>query len=155
MLSFRLSRPTRFRWSAFPILLLPLGGFALGACAQKSATGDPRVTVIRDDRAPPQGGIAPDKEQEILLVLQQRQVSTSKCYQDVLNQKQDRSFAGSMKVVIGIGTGGDARDVRVVGGTLTDSEVAGCLIETIKAFEFPKLDHPGEVQYEFQFRPAY
>jgi hypothetical protein len=146
----------RPRWSAFPVLLLSLAAAAVGACARTTASGDPRVTVIgRDERAAPQGGIAPDKEQEILLVLQQRQVSTSKCYQDVLNQKQDRSFAGSMKVLIGIGTTGQASDVRVVGGTLTDQEVAGCLIETIKAFEFPKLEQAGEVQYEFQFRPAY
>ena len=146
------SRP---RCSAFPMLLLSLMA-AVGACARTTASGDPRVTVIgRDDRAPPQGGIAPDKEQEILLVLQQRQTSTSKCYQDVLNQKQDRAFAGTMKVLIGIGTAGQASDVRIVGGTLNDQEVAGCLIETIKAFEFPKLDQAGEVQYEFQFRPAY
>ena len=144
---------TRF---ALPMLLLSVAAGGLAACAQQTASGDPRVTVLgRDDRAPPQGGIAPDKEQEILLVLQQRQVSTSKCYQDVLNQKQDRKFAGSMKVLIGIGTTGEARDVRVVGGTLSDPEVAGCLIDTIKTFEFPKLDQAGEVQYEFQFRPAY
>jgi hypothetical protein len=130
-------------------------GLALTACA-RTQSGEAPVTVLgRDNTAPPQGGIAPDKEADILLVLQQRETSTRKCYQDVLNEKQDRAFAGSMKVLIGLGTGGEARDVKIVGGSLSDADVAACLVDTIKRFEFPKLDQPGEVQYEFQFRPAY
>ena len=45
--------------------------------------------------------------------------------------------------------------MKIVGGTLNSPEVATCLVETISRFEFPKLDQPGDVQYEFQFRPAY
>jgi hypothetical protein len=88
-------------------------------------------------------------------VLQQREVSTRKCYQDVLSEKQDRNFQGTVKVVISLGTDRTARDVKVVGGTLQDAEVTSCLVETIKRFEFPELPQPGEVQSEFTFRPAY
>ena len=155
--------PTRALPKTATVQFLAVASMGLGlgaamfmtACAQ-TASGEAPVTVLaRDERAVPQGGIAPDKEQEILLVLQQRETSTRKCYQDVLNEKQDRAFAGSMKVLIGLGTGGEARDVKIVGGTLSDADVSACLIDTIKRFEFPALPQPGEVQYEFQFRPAY
>ena len=153
-------RPSGARSALFSrLVLLGLGtaavGLALTACA-KTQTGEAPVTVLgRDETAPPQGGIAPDKEADILLVLQQRETSTRKCYQDVLNEKQDRSFAGSMKVLISLNTNREASSVKVVGGTLTDADVASCLVDTIKRFEFPELRQPGEVQYEFQFRPAY
>jgi hypothetical protein len=126
------------------------------ACGSQTASGEPRYTVLKgNETAAPQGGVAPDKEAEIQLVLQQREVSTRKCYQDELNAKGDRAFQGTMKVLIALGTSGQANQVKIVGGTLNSPEVATCLVETISRFEFPKLDQPGDVQYEFQFRPAY
>jgi hypothetical protein len=129
---------------------------ALAAGCTQTATGEPRYTIVKgNESAAPQGGIAPDKEAEIQLVLQQREVSTRKCYQDELNVKGDRAFQGTMKVLIALNTAGQASQVKVIGGTLNSPEVATCLTETISRFEFPKLDQPGDVQYEFMFRPAY
>ena len=48
------------------------------------------------------GGIPPDKQAEIQLVLQQRDTSTLKCYQDVLNDKHDRAFKGTVFVMLTI-----------------------------------------------------
>jgi hypothetical protein len=125
-------------------------------CSSTTASGEPRQTVIRPNESAPQtGGIAPDREAEIQLLLQQRTVSIHKCYQDALNARNDRNFAGSVKVVIALGTDGHARDVRIAGGTLPQSEVQPCLVETIRNFEFPTLSQPGDVQSEFQFKPAY
>ena len=130
--------------------------FASTAACTQTATGEPRYTIVKgNESAAPQGGIAPDKEAEIQLVLQQREVSTRKCYQDELNVKGDRAFQGTMKVLIALNTSGQASQVKVIGGTLNSPEVATCLTETISRFEFPKLEQPGDVQYEFQFRPAY
>ena len=89
------------------------------------------------------------------LVLQQREVSTRKCYQDVLNEKADRKFQGTVQVLIALGTNRQATDVRVIGGTLNDQDVQSCLVATIKRFEFPELTQPGEVQSVFRFQPAY
>ena len=126
----------------------------LAGCAS-SGSGD-RTTIIKDEpQSSPTAGLSPDKEAEVQLVLQQREVSTRKCYQDVLNEKADRNFQGTVKLVIALGTDGAARDVRIVGGTLPQSDVQPCLIETIKRFEFPTLSQPGEAQSEFTFRPAY
>ena len=90
-----------------------------------------------------------------MLVLQQREVSTRKCYQDVLNEKQRPRLPGHVKVLIalrhrrrGPGRAGGRRH-------LNNKEVQDCLVDTIRRFEFPQLAQPGEVQYEFRFRPAY
>jgi hypothetical protein len=117
---------------------------------------DQRVTIIHpNEQAPQQSGIAPDKEAEIQLVLQQREPSARKCYQDVLNEKADRNFAGTIKVLIAIQPSGQPSSVRVIGGSLSDPQVQDCLVQTIKEFEFPQLASGGEVQYEYRFRPAY
>lgn len=131
------------------VLLLSFG------CAS-APPREQRYTIIRpNESAPQQSGIAPDKEAEIQLVLQQREPSARKCYQDVLNEKNDRNFAGSIKVLIAIQPSGQPSSVRVIGGTLTDRQVQECLVQTIQEFEFPQLASGGEVQYEYRFRPAY
>ncbi len=88
-------------------------------------------------------------------MLQQREPSARKCYQDVLNEKNDRKFQGTVQVLITIAPSGQPSAVRVVGGTLGDAQVHGCLIQTIKDFEFPVLAATGETQYTYVFRPAY
>lgn len=129
---------------------------AVAACASSKPAQDPRYTIVRPGaQGPPTGGIPPDKEAEITLVLQQREPSTLKCYNDVLNRKLDRDFQGTVRLLVRVEKNGRAASVRVIGGTLEDEEVRACLIETISAFEFPTLDHAGDVQYEYRFRPLY
>ena len=124
------------------------------ACAE---TSEPRVRVVgrSDEPAAVLGGIPPDKQAEIQLILQQRDTSTLKCYQDVLNEKHDRAFKGSVFVMLTIEPTGQASNVSVVGGTLNNPEVGQCLVEKIKEFEFPTIPNKGSMQYEYRFQPAY
>ena len=96
-----------------------------------------------------------DKQADIYLVLNQRDASARKCYQDVLNEKKTREFKGSVKVLLSLTTSGTARAVRITGGTLNNKDVENCLVETVKQFEFPKLDRGGDIQYEYTFEPQY
>ena len=128
----------------------------LGLACAETASGEPRVRVIKNEEPPAAlGGIPPDKQAEIQLVLQQRDTSTLKCYQDVLNEKHDRAFKGSVFVMLTIEPSGHPAEVKVVGGTLNNPEVAGCLVEKIKEFEFPAIPNRGSMQYEYRFQPAY
>jgi hypothetical protein len=142
-----------------PTLILAASSLSLCllvACSRGGAAREPRYRIVKSDPAPlPTHGVPPDKEIEVQLVLQQREVTTRKCYQDVLNQKQDKSFQGTVKLLISLEPSGRATEVRSMGGTLGDREVEECLISAIKTFEFPVLTQAGEVQYEFSFRPAY
>ena len=89
------------------------------------------------------------------MVLQQRDASARRCYQDVLNEKKTRDFKGSVKILLTLNTDGSARAVKMMGGTLNNKDVENCLIATVKEFEFPKLDRPGDIQYEYRFEPQY
>jgi len=133
--------------------------FALGACAT-GGTGDedkslPVVVRGNEDMTINTGGIPPDKQADIYLVLQQRDASARKCYQDVLNEKHTREFKGTVKIMLSLTTGGTAKAVKIMGGTLKNKDVEDCLIQTVKDFEFPKLDRPGDVQYDYTFEPQY
>jgi hypothetical protein len=129
------------------------------ACASSSgSTGptEPQYNIVKpSDSSPALSGVPPDKQAEVELVLENRGVSTRRCYQEVLDEKKDRAFNGTVVVMISLDTQQRATNVKVMGGTLPDSAVQTCLISTLKTFEYPKLDLPGDVQYTFQFRPAY
>jgi len=143
-------------------ILFAIGiGLSIGACASAgSAPRDmddgPRAVIVRDDTqiVIDTGGVPPDKEAEIKLLLQERDSSARRCYQDVLNEKHTREFKGTVKVIITIDTAGHGKP-RAVGGTLGNQEVADCLVGVLREFEYPKLDRGGDVQYEYKFEPQY
>jgi len=138
-------------------MLFAMGiSIALGACATTSS--DERVPVVvrgGEEVRLDTSGIPPDKQADIILVLQQRDASARKCYQDVLNEKHTREFKGTVKILLSLNTNGTARDVRIMGGTLKNADVEHCLTQTVREFEFPRLDRPGDLQYEYTFEPQY
>jgi len=132
---------------------------SVGACASTGVgdDGKPLPIVVRDDDQirVDTGGIPPDKQADIYLVLQQRDASARKCYQDVLNEKHTREFKGTVKILLSLNPNGSARAVRIMGGTLNNKDVENCLVQTVKEFEFPKLDRGGDIQYDYTFEPQY
>jgi pectate lyase len=131
---------------------------ALGACA--TSGGDegkstPRVVRGNEDIRIDTGGIPPDKQADVYLVLQQRDASARRCYQDVLNEKKTRDFKGTVKILLSLNTNGTAKAVKVTGGSLNNKDVENCLVQTIKEFEFPTVDRSGDIQYDYKFEPQY
>jgi len=130
-------------------------------CAEETATGEQRVHIVRNNEAPAEvGGIPPDKQADIQLVLQQREPSVRKCYNDVLNDgHHDRSFKGMVNVLISLAPGGagGARvtGVKTIGGSLNNEEVSSCLVEKLKEFEYPSIPDKGTMEYTYKFEPAY
>lgn len=141
-----------------PILFAMGTCLALGACATSSGDeSKPLPNIVRgnEQMTIDTGGIPPDKQADVQLVLQQRDASARRCYQDVLNEKHSRDFKGTVKIMLSLSTNGTARAVKIVGGSLDNKDVESCLVQTIKEFEFPKLDRSGDVQYEYKFEPQY
>jgi hypothetical protein len=141
-------------------LLGSLATAALG-CAEETATGEQRVHIVRNDDTPAErGGIAPDKQADIQLMLQQREPSVRKCYNDVLNDgSHDRTFKGTVVVLISLapGKGGNAKisGVKVINETLKNDEVTSCVVDRLKDFDYPDVPNPGTMQYSYKFEPAY
>jgi len=137
-------------WSVVALLAIDVG-----CSSSSSGPRELRYTIRKpSDAPPPTSGLPPDKEAEIQLLLQQRELSARKCYQDVLNEKNDRKFQGTVQVLIDIATTGKGT-VSIAGGTLKDQAVLDCLVATIGEFSFPELTQPGQAQYTYQFRPAF
>jgi hypothetical protein len=129
-------------------------------CAGGSAGSGGGVNVVKNPEASssPTSGIPPDKEAEVQLLLQQRNPSTLKCYSDVLNEKHDRAFKGTVIVLLSLepsGSQSKAADVKVIGGTMTDKEVTSCVVEKLKDFDYPEISAAGTMQYVYRFEPAY
>ena len=141
------------------IRTLPLLAVVAAGCAENAASGSgPRTIVKNDEKSSEVSGIPPDKEAEIQLLLQQRNPSTLKCYSDVLNEKHDRAFKGTVVVLLTLepsGANSKASNVKVVGGSMTNKEVTSCVIEKLKDFEYPELTASGTMQYIYKFEPAY
>src|SRR5512142_1640945 len=111
----------------------------LAACATSGANDEskpiPVVVHGNEDMRIDTGGIPPDKQGDVYLVLQQRDASARRCYQDVLNEKKTRDFKGTVTIMLSLNTNGTAKNVRVMSSTLNNKEVEDCLCATIKEFE--------------------
>jgi hypothetical protein len=138
---------------------LALIAVAAAGCAETAASGPgPRTIIKNEEQSSSVAGIPPDKEAEIQLLLQQRNPSTLKCYSDVLNEKHDRAFKGTVVVLLTLepsGSNSKASEVKIIGGSMTDKEVTSCVIEKLKDFEYPELSTAGTMQYVYKFEPAY
>jgi len=144
---------------AAPLALLAVLSVVTVGCADTSGSGG-GVNVVKgpEPSSQPTSGISPDKEAEIQLLLQQRNPSTLKCYSDVLNEKHDRAFKGTVIVLISLAPNGSqskVTDVKVIGGTMTDKEVTSCVVDKLKEFEYPDVVNAGTMQYVYRFEPAY
>ena len=129
-------------------------------CAESSAGGGGGVNVVKgpEERSSGEKGIPPDKEAEVQLLLQQRNPSTLKCYSDVLNEKHDRAFKGTVIVLLSLEPSGGqskAADVKIIGGSMTDKEVTSCVVDKLKEFDYPEISAAGTMQYVYRFEPAY
>jgi hypothetical protein len=128
-------------------------------CAETSAGGGGGVNIVKNpEPSSATSGIPPDKEAEVQLLLQQRNPSTLKCYSDVLNEKHDRAFKGTVIVLLSLEPSGGqskAADVKIIGGTMTDKEVTSCVVDKLKEFDYPEIQAAGTMQYVYRFEPAY
>jgi Na+-translocating ferredoxin:NAD+ oxidoreductase RnfG subunit len=133
-----------------------LSAMTLG-CAEETVTGEQRVHIVKNNEAAPEvGGIAPDKQADIQLMLQQREPSVRKCYNDVLNDgSHDRTFKGIIVLLISLASGGRVTGVKVINDTLKNNEVSSCVVDKLKEFEYPDIPNPGTMQYSYKFEPAY
>ena len=132
-----------------------LSTLTVAACAETSDSNERSVRVVKNQEVTAQtGGISPDKESEVQLLLQQRDPSTLRCYQDVLDEKHDRAFKGTVIVLLELTPAGKAT-AKVTGGTLNNKDVSDCLVGKLNDFEYPQVAQTGTMQYVYRFEPAY
>jgi hypothetical protein len=138
------------------LVVASLASLGVSGCAEETATGEQRVRIVKNaETAPEVGGIPPDKQADIQLVLQQREPSVRKCYNDILNDgSHDRSFKGTVLVLLTLQPSGKG-SAKVIGGSLNNNDVNECLVEKLAEFEYPEIPNQGKMQYTYKFEPAY
>jgi hypothetical protein len=146
-------RPIRFRKEILAGLAL-VSSVALGCADTTEGGGNVRVVKTPEAQSAQTSGISPDKQAEVQLLLQQRDPSTLRCYQDVLDEKHDRAFKGTVIVLLSLEPGGKGT-AQVIGGTLNNKEVSDCVISKLNEFEYPQVQQAGTMQYVYRFEPAY
>ena len=152
------SKMTRVLLAAQLAALTLLFAVTTGCAENTASSGGVNVVKNPEPTSSPTSGIPPDKEAEVQLLLQQRNPSTLKCYSDVLNEKHDRAFKGTVIVLLSLEPSGGqskAADVKVIGGTMTDKEVTSCVVDKLKEFDYPEIQSKGTMQYVYRFEPAY
>lgn len=148
-------RPTAAIRTGFTLASVALfATLALGCADTSEGGGNVRVVKNPSTGSMETGGISPDKQAEVQLLLQQRDPSTLRCYQDVLDEKHDRAFKGTVIVLLSLSPGGKG-SAKVIGGTLNNKEVSDCLISKLNEFEYPQVEQSGTMQYVYKFEPAY
>lgn len=150
-----IAKVTRKLFGSEIAALALLSTLTVAACAETSDSNERSVRVVKNNEVAAQtGGISPDKEAEVQLLLQQRDPSTLRCYQDVLDEKHDRAFKGTVIVLLELTPAGKAT-AKVTGGTLNNKEVSDCLISKLDDFDYPQVAQTGTMQYVYRFEPAY
>ena len=73
----------------------------VAACAETSDSNERSVRVVPNKEVSAETVRSPrTKQAEVQLLLQQRDPSTLRCYQDVLDEKHDRAFKGTVIVLL-------------------------------------------------------
>ena len=88
----------------------------VAACAETSDSNERSVRVVPNKEVSAETEGSPrTKQAEVQLLLQQRDSSTLRCYQDVLDEKHDCAFKGTVIVLLELTPAGKAT-AKVTGG---------------------------------------
>jgi hypothetical protein len=133
-------------------------GLLLSACPGPGGQGNSVQTG-------PQGGSGEGTDTSVALTSEQleeiqRTVRNGKdaithCYTDEMERRNDRKLTGKVVVKILIGTSERAEQVVIGETTLKGTEFQTCIVDTVKGWEFPKINSPSWFTYPFEFSPAY
>jgi len=79
----------------------------------------------------------------------------NRCFMEEMERRKDKKLAGNVMVKVLIGTNEHAEQVVIGENTLKGTEFTGCVVQTVKGWEFPKLNSANWFTYPFEFSPQY
>jgi hypothetical protein len=82
-------------------------------------------------------------------------IQVSRCYQQEVERRGDRSFIGKVTVKLRIGKDGKASKVEILESTLKSPPVEQCIIEQITGWNMPELPNAIMWTWTFEFQPAW
>jgi outer membrane biosynthesis protein TonB len=135
---------------------------ALSLCAcGNGANKPPPRTGGGDEPARPapgpddMGSVPAEKVEELNEYFTKKGVQVSRCYQEELQRRGERSLVGKVMVKMRLGTDGKASKVEVLETTLKTPAVEQCIVELIQAWNLPELPNAIVWTWTFEFQPKW
>jgi len=132
-------------------------GLAVVACAGPSGEGGgPRTgSGLPAGPSDTSGANTAEQMEEVQKTVRNGQSAIINCYTEEMERQKDKKLAGNVMVKMLIGTRERAEQVEIGERTLNAPTLHACIIQTVKSWEFPRLNAPSWFTYPFEFSPAY
>jgi outer membrane biosynthesis protein TonB len=101
------------------------------------------------------GSVPQEKVEELNDYFTKKGIQVSRCYQQEVERRGDRSFIGKVTVKLRIGKDGKASKVEILESTLKSPPVEQCIIEQITSWSMPELPNAIMWTWSFEFQPAW
>ncbi len=101
------------------------------------------------------GSLPQEKVEELNDYFTKKGVQVSRCYQEEVQRRGDRSFVGKVTVKLRIGKDGKASKVEILETTLKSPPVEQCIVEQIMGWSLPELPNAIMWTWTFEFQPAW
>ncbi len=101
------------------------------------------------------GSIPQEKVEELNDYFTKKGIQVSRCYQEEVQRRGDRSFVGKVTVKLRIGKDGKASKVEILETTLKSPPVEQCIIDNITNWSLPELPNAIMWTWTFEFQPAW
>lgn len=101
------------------------------------------------------GGITQEQLDEIEATRRGGMTAIVGCFNDEIERQKNPKLKGKVMVEIQIGTAGRALSVGIKRSTFRSTTIQTCIQNTIKTWEFPRLNSTFNYPTTFDFSPAY
>jgi len=101
------------------------------------------------------GSVPQEKVEELNDYFTKKGIQVSRCYQQEVERRGDRSFVGKVTVKLRIGKDGKASKVEILESTLKSPPVEQCVVEQIMGWSMPELPNAIMWTWTFEFQPAW
>ncbi|MBI5480838.1 MAG: AgmX/PglI C-terminal domain-containing protein [Deltaproteobacteria bacterium] len=101
------------------------------------------------------GSLPQEKVEELNDYFTKKGIQVSRCYQQEVERRGDRSFVGKVTVKLRIGKEGKASKVEILETTLKSPPVEQCIVEQILSWTMPELPNAIMWTWTFEFQPAW
>jgi hypothetical protein len=132
---------------------------ALGACGNGANQPGPKGPTGEDSRPAPgpgdMGSVPQEKVEELNDYFTKKGIQVSRCYQEEVERRGDRTFVGKVTVKMRIGKDGKATKVEILETTLKSPPVEQCIIEHVMGWSMPELPNAIMWTWTFEFQPAW
>jgi hypothetical protein len=141
--------------AAAMLMFVTMGmGCASQAPAERTATGEPSAEEMAATAAA-QGAISPEKLEEIDQFFHRKMGQVQyRCYSQE-TERTGKKAEGMLCLALTVQPGGKASEVRVTHSSLKSPGIERCVLDEMKAWEWPEVPSPAPYTGSINFKPAW